>query len=183
MDVNHMKPYITPEISDAGHKLLRLQCENIEPKDIRRKTLNLSVVAYSMPPKHSFQAAWIFRLIFNNGNEIEFSSACTMVDSWQEAGSLNIQFMEKTMIEQSGEDSILLKVEIKPLLITSLIKLVYEGNEYESECGLIIVGETGQSITITTGVSPGSVSIKAPFSTSHFEPEFSLVNCRQISLD
>ena len=173
-----MKPFIIPDISANGQKVLRLQCENIEPENIQKYAQDLSVVAYSMPTGHSFQAAWIFRLIFSNGASLEFSSACTMVVGWQEAGSLNIQLISQAISEKPDIDAVLERVEVPPFRVTSLVKLVFEDNNFRSECGIAIGGEN-EEIVITTGISPGSVSIAAPFSTSSFEPEFSVSECNR----
>lgn len=169
-----MKPFITPDISANGQKVLRLQCESIEPENIPKYAQDLSVVAYSMPTGHSFQAAWIFRLIFSNGSSLEFSSACTMVVGWQEVGSLNIQLINQA---KPDIDAVLVRFEVPPFRVTSLVKLVYEDNNFRSECGIAIGGENGDEIVVATGVSPGSVSIAAPFSTSAFDPEFSVSEC------
>lgn len=174
-----MKPFITPDISATGQKVLRLQCENIEPENISKYAQDLSVVAYSMPTGHSFQAAWIFRLIFSNGASLEFSSACTMVVGWQEAGSLNIQLVNQVTHEKSVIDAVLVRVEMPPFRVTSLAKLVYEDKDFRSECGIAIGGENEEEIVVATGISPGSVSIAAPFSTSPFEPEFSVSECNR----
>ncbi|WP_353393388.1 hypothetical protein [Hydrogenophaga sp. 5NK40-0174] len=169
-----MKPFIIPDISTTGQKVFRLQCENIEPEKMPKYVQDLSVVAYSMPVGHSFQAAWIFRLIFSNGSSLEFSSACTMVDGWQEVGSLNIQLINQS---KSDIDSVLVRVEVPPFRVTTLVKLVYEDNSFRSECGIAVGGENEEEIVVATGVSPGSVSIAAPFSTSPFEPEFPVSEC------
>ncbi len=172
-----MKPFITLDISATGQKVLRLQCENIETENISKYVQDLSVVAYSMPTGHSFQAAWIFRLIFSNGASLEFSSACTMVVGWQEAGSLNIQLIDQEANEKLAIDAVLVRVEIPPFRVTSLVKLVYEDKNFRSECGIAIGGGNEEEIVVATGISPGSVSISVPFSTSPFEPEFSVSEC------
>lgn len=174
MEVNHMKPFITPDISADGRKLLKLQCENIESEKIPKYPQDLSIIAYSMPEGHSLQAAWIFRLIFSNEHSLEFSSACTMVDSFQEAGSLNIKLISRAVSENPEIDAVLVRIDIPHFQIKSMVKLTYEGDNFCSECGIAFGCANGEEIVIATGISPGSVSIAAPFSTSAFETEFSI---------
>ena len=178
-----MKPFITPEISASGQKVLRFQCKNIEAKNISSDMQNLSIVAYSMPIDHSFQAAWIFRLILSNGTSLEFSSACTAVMDWQEVGSLNIQLVNQAANKKSVTDAVLLRIEVTPFRIISLKKLTYEDKNFRTECGIAIYGQNEEEILITTGISPGSVSIAAPFSTDPFEPEFPVAQCYLELLD
>lgn len=177
-----MKSFITPDISANGQKIFRLQSENIDTKNILRHVQDLNIIAYLMPAEHSFQSAWIFRLIFNNGISLEFSSVCTMVNDWQEIGTLNIRLIDDTNSQESDIDQVLIKTEIPPFKVVSLIKLIYEDKEFCSDCGIVIIDQNEQEIVIATGISPGSVSILAPFSTSTFEPEFPVSECKRKSL-
>ena len=72
-----------------------------------------------------------------------------------------------------------MRVDVPPFRVTSLIKLVYEDNNFSSECGIAIGGANEEEIVVATGISPGSVSVSAPFSTSTFEPEFSVSECKR----
>ena len=102
-----------------------------------------------------------------------------MVVGWQEVGSLNIQLIDQTSSEKHDNDAVLVRVEVPQFRVTSLAKLVYEDNGFRSECRVAICGGNEEEIVITTGISPGSVSIAAPFSTSPFEPEFSVSECKR----
>lgn len=169
-----MKPFIIPDILPDGKKVLHFQCENANAENVKNILQGLSIVAYSMPVGHSLQAAWNFRLILSNGYSLEFSSACTVVVGWQEVGSLNIQLINEA---NPGIDSVFVRVEVPPFRIKSLVKLVYEDQNFRSECGIAIEGDNEEEIVIAAGNSPGSVSIAAPFSVSPFEPEFSVSEC------
>jgi hypothetical protein len=168
-----MKPFITPEISATEQKVLRFQCENITSENIPNYLQDLSVVAYAMPAGHSFQAAWIFRLIFSDDSSLEFSSACTMVVGWQEVGSLNVQLINPVKMDA---DTVLVRVEVPPIRVMSLIKLLYENKNFRSECGIVIVGENEEEIVVATGISPGSVSIAAPFRRLLLSQSFLFLN-------
>lgn len=174
-----MKPFITPDISATGQKVLRFQCEGIASKDIWKSRQGLSVVAYAMPLGQSLQAAWIFQLIFDDGSLLEFSSACTQVIGWQEVGSLNIQLIRHPSNEQSDKGSDLLKTDVPNFRLNSLAKLVYVDNDVSSECALVLCGVSGEEIVVSAGISPGSVSIAAPFSETSFEPQFSVSVCKR----
>lgn len=177
-----MKPFITPEISVTGQKVLRFQCENIEIKNIAQWFKNLSIVGYSMPVDHSLQAAWIFRLIFDTGVALEFSAACTAVDGWQEVGSLNIRCIDKDDDEMPELDVPMVKKELPPFRVTSVAKLTYQDEHFQSECGIRFSTENEEEILVITGNSPGSVSVTTPFSTSPLKSEFLVAELERIFL-
>lgn len=175
-----MKPYIiSPEISIIGQKLLPIQYENIKAEDMQQFAQSLSVVAYAMPKEHSLQEAWIFWLFFNNGIILEFSSACTIVSGWQEAGSLNIKLIDESTLETSAINAVMVKVTIPTFQVNSIAKLTHEDNTFCTEFGVAISGGNNELIVIATGIAPGSVSISAPFSTLPFKPEFSVIECKR----
>jgi hypothetical protein len=170
-----MKPFIAPDILPNGKEVLRYQCEDLELGRFLATLRDLRVVAYSMPMGHSFQAAWLFRLIFNTGSALEFSSTNTMVSGWFGVGSLNMRYVQKE--SRYSADAVMERVDVPSFAITSLAKLVCESDVIRSECGIVFGGEAGQEIVVTTGIPPGSVSIAAPFSSAPFEPEFTMSQC------
>lgn len=170
-----MKPFIAPDILPNGKEVLRYQCEDLELGHFLETLSDLRVVAYSMPVGHSFQAAWVFRLIFNTGSALEFSSTSTMVGGWFGVGSLNMRFVQEEARSSGG--GVMDRVEVPSFQLTSMAKLVCESDVMRSECGIVFGGEAGQEIVVTTGVPPGSVSIAAPFSSDPFEPEFAVSQC------
>ena len=172
-----MKPYITPEISPTGKKILRAQLEGTSSDQLAKNLADCSIVGYAMPKGHSFEAAWIFRLILDNGTSLEFSSTCTMVHGWQEAGSLNVQYIIHNPDAEWDLAPILVAVELPKLRVRSVEKLIYETEIFRSECGMEIRCDHKTTIVVMTGNPPGSVSVEAPFSTDKFEPEFYFEEC------
>jgi hypothetical protein len=49
-ETNLMKPFITPEVSAQGKKLLKFQCEGISIRELRSMVLNKNIVCCSIPP-------------------------------------------------------------------------------------------------------------------------------------
>lgn len=173
----HMKPFIIPEISVTGKAIFPMQIEGISAENFAECVKNRAIVAYAMPLTHTFKAAWIFRIILDNGASLDFSSACTMVDGWQEVGSLNVQYINHN--PQAGRDAtaLLMQVELPQFRACSVEKLIYETEAFRSECGMEIKCDHKTTIVVMTGNPPGSVSVEAPFSTDKFEPEFYFEEC------
>ncbi|QGG91516.1 hypothetical protein GH983_13980 [Agrobacterium sp. MA01] len=172
-----MKPFITPKVNETGKKLLQFQLEGGEQDSDLCAMHSRSITAYSMPEGHTFNAAWEFQLHFGNDNLlVEFSSACTQVADWQEAGSLNIRmaYYGESIASIGSAHS---ATAISPFTVERLEKLVYEDDDVISECGLILNGSDGTAIIFAAGISPGSVSVAAPFATGQFNPQFSLAAC------
>ncbi|PHV09511.1 hypothetical protein [Chitinimonas sp. BJB300] len=162
-----MKPFITNS-KENGRPVLRLQCEGAKSENLKQLLEGLSITAYALPEGHSLASAWQLRFIFNNQLILEFSSVCTEVVGWQEVGSLNVKVIDDT----DQFSNIFSITEIKEFLVTSVEYLVYEDSDAYSECGLVLRSSLGEEVIIAAGVSPGSVSVQAPFSTLDFEPEF-----------
>ncbi|MCY7327391.1 MAG: hypothetical protein LH618_02445, partial [Saprospiraceae bacterium] len=171
-EVSRMKPFITPEISAKGQRVLRFQLEGFEDDLSLNSVRGHSIIAYGMPAGHTLETAWEFILIFEDGSLLEFSSACTQVIGWEEVGSLNIRFAPQVPGHQSSASEHLLRVEIQKFEVIAIKKLVYEDDDVIAECGLILYGANGEEVIVATGVSPGSVSIGAAFSAVQFKPEF-----------
>lgn len=172
-----MKPFITPEVTVDGRKILRFQCENVDANELRNRLQSRSVVACALPDGHSFQAAWLFRIILDNSVTLEFSAASTEVVDWQEVGSLNIR-----LLESPEKQVAMVEMPIEPFSIYDVEKIIYEDEDVISECGLVFRARSGNEIVIAAGVSPGSVSISAPFANDPFEPQFALSTCSRVKL-
>lgn len=174
-----MKPFITPETSETGKKVLAFQCEGIEAKALSSALSGQQIVAYAMPAGHSFQAAWLFLLTLSGGEVLEFSSACTQVVSWQEVGSLNIRFIGRSSGVSADSELELATVAVPALHLQELEKLVYEDADVISECALVLRGKAGEEIVVAAGIPPGSVSVIASFTKGPFEPQFAISACRR----
>lgn len=174
-----MKPFITPEVSVIGKKMLAFQCKGIDASALWSALDGQHIVAYAMPTGHSFQAAWLFRLILSGGGLLEFSSACTQVVDWQEVGSLNIRFVDDSSYVSADLEPEVPTTAIPPLHLQALEKLVYEDADVVSECALALHGEDGEEIVVATGIPPGSVSVIASFTMGAFEPQFAISTCKR----
>ena len=171
MEKNHMKPFTTNSTENVRVALL-FQCGGVNREQLRKMIIGSCITAYSMPKNHSFESAWLFRLIFNNQYLVEFSSDCTEVTGWQEMGSLNLLAVLDVNLEQKNE--VFLVAETSNFAVENMECLVYRDADVYAECGLVFYSSLGEEIIIAAGVSPGSVSIQAPFSTQKFQPEFAV---------
>lgn len=177
-----MKPFIIPELSPTGQKILRLQCEGVERGALGKSIEGSNVVAYAMPEGQAHSAAWLFQLILDDGRLLEFSSACTEVVDWQEVGSLNIVLeTEASEVRKSGAIA-WARVPVAPFRISSADVLVYQDGDVVSECGLVICGQADSQIVICAGIPPGSVSVLLPNSKDSFEPQFSVSACTRLRI-
>lgn len=174
-----MKPFITPELTATGKKVLAFQCEGVASDALSNAVKGRNIVAYSMPVGHSFQAAWVFRLILEGDDLFEFSSACTQVVGWHEVGSLSIRFVKGSNKGRADATPDLEAIAIPVFRVLALEKLVYEDADVVSECALVLRGEDGEEIVVAAGIPPGSVSVTAPFTEGLFEPQFTLASCRR----
>lgn len=175
-----MKPFITPEKISNSKLVFSYQCEGIEAKSLLHFLRGQSLVAYEMPEGHAFEAAWDLRIRLSSGAVLEFSSACTESSGWQEVGSLNIRLLDLYALKDSSAVCKYNEVEISSFPIMTIEKLIYEDNDVIVECGLVIYGCDGLEIVVAAGVSPGSVTLQAPFSAKQsFFPQFLLSDCRR----
>lgn len=171
-----MKPFITPKSSAVVKKLLHFQIEgNLNWSDL----IGREVVAYAKPSDHSFTEAWEFQLIFDDGGVLEFSSACTAVVGWQEVGTLNIKCVRPERQGVACGSLPTVSLITPPFFCERISRLGFEDDDVLTECGIVINAPNGDEIIIATGVSPGSVSVSAPFARDEFKPEFPLAVCKR----
>jgi hypothetical protein len=182
MELNHMKPFITPEITALGKKVLRFQFEGLDRSDFRKSLIGHNVTAYAMPEGQTHRASWIFQIVLDNGKLLEFSSACTQIVDWQEVGSLNIFVADMSLFATTGIVTTLPRVAMTPLLISALDILIYEDDDIVSECGLVIYGQDDLQIVVAAGIPPGSVSTAIPHSMGYLQPQFSVADCMRVCM-
>jgi hypothetical protein len=174
MGINHMKPFITDACKD-GRCTLPFQLEGLKREQLEDTLVGKCIVAYALPEGHSLECAWQCRFLLAHGSVLEFSSACTVVTGWQEVGSLNIKYSHS---EADRSADIFKEVAVAKCHIAAIQRLIYEDSRVYSECGLVIHDLSGREVIVAAGVSPGSVSVSAPFSDESFSPEFPLTYYR-----
>jgi hypothetical protein len=123
-----------------------------------------------MPPGHSATAAWPLRLVLDNGSSVELSSACTVVSGWTEVGSLNLKLIGPEGVDEHAD--LFTAIPVDGFWIADVVCVVHEDEQVHSESGLALTSVSGEEIQVVAGVSPGSVSMRAPFVSEPFEPEF-----------
>jgi hypothetical protein len=156
-------------------KILHIQCEGIEREGFGEFARSRAIAAYALPNSQTLKAAWLFRIVLDDGGSLEFSSAGTEVVDWQEVGSLTIRLVDKS--SPPVED--FLWVDMLPLEIVEVDVLIYEDEDVISECGLVICGVDGSEIIVAAGIPPGSVSIMSPIFGGAFEPQFPVSTCKR----
>jgi len=143
---------------------------------LRAMVLKKNIVCCSIPEDHSFRETWSFRLGFEGGVLLEFSSASTEVVGWQEVGSLNVQKMDDSKAGAIGR----ITTFAKPFRVSELEKVVYEDDDVISECGMAFHGGVGEpELVVAAGISPGSVSVAGQCSDEGFAPQFAISTCRR----
>jgi hypothetical protein len=174
-----MKPFITDAFRH-GRYVLEYQIENTTSWSMRDGVVGASIVSLSIPQGHSYRAAWIVRLLFDNGLRIDFSSASTGVGGWREIGSLNISICS----DASAEPIDSLDLEVRQILdfkVSHVETLVHEEPDLLVENGIIFTSVHGDEIWIAAGPAPGSVSVRSPW-TNDFQPEFEVWDCKRIRM-
>lgn len=161
-----MKPYITDSLENGRH-ILPMQFEGMSRTDLN-SLQGMAVIAYSIPESQSLTATWQLRLHFDNDTILEFSSACTEVDGWQEIGSLNVR-----KVSSEPADKVFHRTVVNSFKVCRVERLIHEDPIVFAEAGLVFIESNQTEIIIAAGVSPGSVSVLAPFSAQAFEPELS----------
>ena len=119
------------------------------------------ITGYSLPIQQSLTSAWELTLFFNNKMVVEFSSISNQVDGWEELGALKMKF--KVASNKNLNNEVYKKIGIPEFCITDIECLYFEDDDVYIESGIIFNNDIGDQIVITTGISPGSVSVKAAF--------------------
>ena len=175
MEVDLMKPYIIPELNSAGKKVYKFQLEGYF-NDLWSSLNGARLLSYWLPEGHTLHSAWQLIFLFDNGVAFEFSSACSVVVGWDEVGSLNIsaKIAKGTLVLEGGHNF------ASTFNVRKIERVVYEDNEVVVHTGIVFLDEGGDEIYVCSGVSPGSVSVWAPFSDfENFRPQFSLNQCKR----
>lgn len=167
-----MNHYITPEVLENGKTLLRFQCEGFVVNNLWQIIQNLNVIGYSVPIDHSLRETWNFRVFLDNGFSIDFTSACTMINEIQEIGSLNIALNRNVVNDVNDKYANCQRIVIPSFCISKLNKLIYEEDNFITECGILLSDATDRTIVVAAGVPPCSVTVSSFFNNNLFKPEF-----------
>lgn len=165
-----MKSFITNTLQ-AGKHILPFQVEGPNNGDLKSIFHQSRIQLYGLPPQHSLSAAWPFRIVLDRGWIVDFSSATNSVGGWQEIGSLNIHF---SISLSSEEDPQFIMTDVHNFTILKCERLTYNEPDIYAECGIVFTSQTGSELLVAAGTSPGSVSIRPPFSSDPFAPEFEM---------
>lgn len=160
--------------SDLSQIHFRFDCECIGFKfdEIKSIIQDKEIVSYSIPKGQSLTATWNFRLNFSNLVCIELFSKINHVSGWAETGSVALRLIEA--IAPGVRSDVFETRPIPHFNVDSVSLLVYREGQVNSECGIILRETGGREIIVAAGVSPGSVSVRADFSSDLFAPEYSL---------
>jgi hypothetical protein len=175
-----MKPFITPERLTSGKLRFPFQCEGIRPEALVDRVKAYRLMAYAVPEGQSAAEAWYLDLRFEDGERLEIMSASTALPNWQEFGSLSWKWANEGA---KLPEMRLIVVGIEPRKVTAVEKIVFEDDEVVVECGLAFSAENERDeILIESGVSPGAVSMRAPFVAMEFRPQFPIAMCKRVGL-
>lgn len=157
-------------------------CHGVSSETLARSLVGQTVTAYAMPPKHSFEAAWLFTLYFEDGHKLEFWSESYETAGWNELGVLVVSSLGEA-VDGPSMNVEQFRVEIPSIRIARCRKLLCEEDDFLVECGLLLAGEAGENVIIAAGIPPGSVSVSLPSDESNFRPLLGLPHCTWRELD
>ncbi|TFF18253.1 hypothetical protein E3C22_22130 [Jiella endophytica] len=128
------------------------------------------IAGFWMPFEQSFKMAWLFQLSLDNEMALEFWSDPVNAGGWEEVGVLCIRLVSNPQ-ERAGTTFEWVGAQIAPFIIAKVQVLVDERPDFQAECGLEFFNDKGEDLIVVAGISPGSVTISAPFDRQNFDPE------------
>lgn len=157
-----MKDCIIDRVDDAEKHILSFYLDGVSRDEIIGLVEGLSLESFAMPAKHSMKSTWQLRVVFSEGFSLEFSSVPADIGDWEEMGSLSIRYVDKS---DETDSEIFIHNRLQNFKVKKILSLIYDSEKVFSESGIIFVSESGKEIVIVCGISPGSVSMKAPDSS------------------
>jgi hypothetical protein len=90
------------------------------------------------------------------------------IGNWDEIGTLYFAFVDST------DAPPLVHLPSSWAHLLEPLKLVYDSDECEAECGLLLATESGDQLAVVPGAFVYTLAIKAPFAQLPFSPETDL---------
>lgn len=173
-----MKPFTTTESLPGGKTRFLANFEGAPRVRFTAMLSGESVVAYCVPSGQSLEGAWFLQLFLGSEFVVEITASSTRAENWQEFGTVNVVVMEQGRQTQLDGP----KVEVMPFQIEDVTLLLYEDENHLVESGLALRGRQLEDVLIVAGEYPGSITVKAPFAGSGFEPQFPIASYKFLPL-
>jgi hypothetical protein len=129
------------------------------------------LTAVAVSPKQTLGCNWGTVFVFDGGWCLSIAARMESLGGWKEIGSLVVRYCHSDALGAGCIEPFHLKHEVPKAEIIRAEGLSLLEDRGECQCGLVLIGHSFE-IIIAPGISPGSISISAPFADADFEPEY-----------
>jgi len=144
-----------------------MQLEGLSRSTAGELLINQAITELGIPASHAPGRSWFAQITLACGSTVEITASSIEVESWQEYGTLNAEFLPFA----ESPNVPLNQHPISAFIIDRVDVLVAEEANYQVEGGLIFTATDGRELAFVAGDIPGAFSIKLPDGAGELYPQ------------
>ncbi|WP_312236041.1 hypothetical protein [Stenotrophomonas sp.] len=155
-----MKPYSAIEVLPDGVRYLPIQLEGAEPGELTELLRGRQLLACRVPTTQTASLAWQVILSFDSNVSLELTCSSTVVQGWDEFGTINVEFLAGAAAESTCEWA---NLEVPEGLYVEYAAIVrWQGAGLIVDSGIRLHLSDGRLLSVVVVDAPGSLLLTMP---------------------
>lgn len=155
-----MKPYTTIEVLPDGTRYLPMQWNGAEPSEVAQLLQGRRLLACRFPSTQTANLAWQVVLSFDSNVSLEVTSSSTVVQGWDEFGTINIEILSGALTESECE---WVNLELSEALDVTCVEVVrWQGAGLIVDSGIRLRFSDDRILSVVAVDVPGALLLTLP---------------------
>lgn len=160
MVTSHMKPYTTIEVLPDGTRYLPMQWNGAKPSEVAQLLQGRRLLACRFPATQTANLAWQVVFSFDSNVSLEVTSSSTVVQGWDEFGTINVEILSSALTESACE---WVTLELSEALdVTSVEVVRWQGAGLLVDSGIRLHFSDDRILSVVAVDVPGALLLTLP---------------------
>lgn len=160
MVTSHMKPYTTIDVLPGGTRYLPMQWDGARPSEVAQLLQGRRLLCCRVPSTQTASLAWQVVLSFDSNVFLELTSSSTVVQGWDEFGTINVEILSGVLVESKCE---WVNLELSEALDVTCVEVVrWQGAGLIVDSGIRLHFSDGRILSVVAVDVPGALLLTLP---------------------
>lgn len=160
MVTSHMKPYTTIDVLPGGTRYLPMQWDGARPSEVAQLLQGRRLLSCRVPSTQSASLAWQVILNFDSNVSLELTSSSTVVQGWDEFGTINVEILSSALVESKCE---WVNLELSEALDVTCVEVVrWQGAGLIVDSGIRLHFSDDRILSVVAMDVPGALLLTLP---------------------
>ncbi len=155
-----MKPYTTIDVLPGGTRYLPMQWDGARPSEVAQLLQGRRLLSCRVPSTQSASLAWQVILNFDSNVSLELTSSSTVVQGWDEFGTINVEILSSALVESKCE---WVNLELSEALDVTCVEVVrWQGAGLIVDSGIRLHFSDDRILSVVAMDVPGALLLTLP---------------------